>query len=349
MAGELLGDTVLVRDEAEASQIYNKGFYGYPMSGGCLELDLMEATYLLECGRLEVKESGESVLLSRLTLRAAETIKDFEVSYIVYRDLRQRGYVVKAHAGDFNFRVFPRGGTPTSSPTRYWVLALSERSLFDLKGFMDQMEQAERTRKTLLLAVVDEEGDITYYQASKAFPEGWESDAPGGLTSGVFIEHRVMIFDQDEAERVHKNGFFGKMIGSTLQLSLIETAYLQEHGLIELRSAASGRKISPVGFARRASRLQPDFQLRLRVYTDLREKGLVVKTGFKYGCHFRVYERDPEKIHARFLVHAVPSDYSTIWPEISRAVRLAHGVRKEILFGMVGEKVDYLRLRRVRP
>jgi tRNA-intron endonuclease len=49
-------------------------------------------------------------------------------------------------------------------------------------------------------------------------------------------------------------------------------------------------------------------------------------------------------------VHAVPFDYETSWPEISRAVRLAHGVKKDIIFGRVSKaQVDYVRLRRVRP
>jgi tRNA-intron endonuclease len=49
-------------------------------------------------------------------------------------------------------------------------------------------------------------------------------------------------------------------------------------------------------------------------------------------------------------VHAIPEDYKAMWPEISRAVRLAHGVKKEILFGRVSESdVQYVKLRRVRP
>ena len=100
----------------------------------------------------------------------------------------------------------------------------------------------------------------------------------------------------------------------------------------------------------RARGRRPDFDLRYKVYKDLREKGLVVKTGFKYGTHFRVYDRDPGSNHARFLVHAVPRDLETSWPELSRAVRLAHGVRKEMVFGAADSRgVEYLRMRRIRP
>jgi len=81
-------------------------------------------------------------------------------------------------------------------------------------------------------------------------------------------------------------------------------------------------------FKKKAEQIQPDFELRLRAYDDLRRRGLVVKTGFKYGSHFRVYDGSPDGHHSKYLVHAVHWDYRTIWPEISRAVRLAHGVKR---------------------
>ncbi len=131
---------------------------------------------------------------------------------------------------------------------------------------------------------------------------------------------------------------------------MIEAAYLMEQGRLEIYTIVSGRKVPLDRFKKRALKFQQDFDLRLRAYKDLRSRGLVVKTGFKYGSHFRVYEDDPERSHARWLVHAVPEDYETIWPEMSRAVRLAHGVKKEILFAWVKEdSTEYMCLSRVRP
>jgi len=350
MAGELVEDGVILKDEAEASQIYNKGFYGYPVSGGGLELDMLEASYLMESGRLMVVSGGKEVGASDLTRRAAGIQEDFEIRYIVYRDLRQRGYVVKAHSGDFDFRVFPRGGTPTTSQTKYWVMAISERAIFDIGSFLVQLEKADRTRKELLLAVVDEEGDLTYYQAARSQPKGTDGGPSGKRITCHLVEDRVLVFDEEDAKELYESGFFGKMVGQTLQLSMIETAFLMEKEAIEVKALVGGRRLSISGFRRKAIETQSDFDLRLAAYTDMRARGLVVKTGFKYGCHFRVYERNPQKIHARFLVHAVPDGYKASWPEVSRAVRLAHGVKKEILFSRIADDgVDYLRLKRVRP
>jgi len=350
MVGELVGDSVIISDEGEASQIYNKGFYGYPVSGGGLELDLMEASYLMESGRLEILCGNKTVDLPTLTRKAAEIHQDFEIKFIVYRDMRQRGYVVKSHSADFDFRVFPRGGTPTTSHTRYWMMAISERAVFDIGSFLERLEKAERTRKELLLAVVDEEGDLTYYQVTRRDPRGSDGGPSKRHPRCFLVEDRVLVFGEGDARELFDNGYFGKMVGGTLQLSMIETAFLMERGSIEVWTLVGGRKLSASGFRKRAISTQPDFDLRLAAYKDMRARGLVVKTGFKYGCHFRVYEKDPQRIHARFLVHAVPDGYRTSWPEISRAVRLAHGVKKDILFSRVRKDgVDYLHLSRVRP
>jgi tRNA-intron endonuclease, archaea type len=350
MSGELTGDSVIIKDPAEASQIYNKGFYGYPQSGGGLELDLLETIYLVETDRLVVQRQGGNVKLEELFRAASEHNEGFEILYIVYRDLRQRGYVVKSDAGEFDFRVFPRGGTPSNAPTKYYVLAISERAACVMRDLFEEAERSEKTRKELLLAVVDEEGDLTYYRASTGAPHGIPLATPTSEVEASLLEDRVLVMDEAKGGEIYAQGFFGKKIGRTLQLSLIETAYLMEQGVIAIHYAASGKRMTLGAFKKRAAQIQPDFELRLRAYDDLRRKGLVVKTGFKYGSHFRVYDGSPDGHHSKFLVHAVHWDYRTIWPEISRAVRLAHGVKKDILFARVTKKqVDYLKLRRVRP
>ncbi|WP_019178360.1 tRNA-intron lyase [Methanomassiliicoccus luminyensis] len=351
MPGELVEDSVMVRDQTEASQIYNKGCYGYPRSGGALELDLLEAVYLVEASRLEVVEGGEVLGLERLISTASSVRRDFEIRYTVYRDLRQRGFVVKDGGEEFDFRVFPRGGTPASAQTKSWVSAITERSTFSIAPFMEELDRSDRTRKELLVAVVDEEGDITYYRPERSLPKGApELPWNGGAVKASLLEDRVLVFDEQGADRLHNSGFYGKKIGRVMQLSLIEAAHLMDIGRIDVVTIGSGRRINAERFKKRAVKFQPDFDLRLKAYNDLRSRGLVVKTGFKYGSHFRVYDNDPDKAHASWLVHAVPADYETTWPEMSRAVRLAHGVKKEILFARVKDDgTEYMRLSRVRP
>jgi tRNA-intron endonuclease len=70
-----------------------------------------------------------------------------------------------------------------------------------------------------------------------------------------------------------------------------------------------------------------------------------VKTGYKYGSHFRVYRSDARKGHAPYLIHALPAGFSRPWPEVSGIIRVAHSVKKQILFHSGGK---YLSFRRTR-
>lgn len=338
---------MVISDMAEGSQVYNKGYYGYPLPGGGLELDLLEALYLIECDKLKVSIRGKEMDHASLYRRAARTVGDLQSRYLVYRDLRQRGYIVKLDQGDFHFRVYQRGTSPHNSQARNWVLAISEREAFNIAALLEKSETSQRTRKDLLLGVVDEEGDITYYTVEGAEPRGATAEGLS-VAEGVLIGDSVMVLG-DDADRLYADGFYGKRIGPMLQLSLLESAHLMGSGRLQVRSIRSGKRMGERGFIAAARRSQPDFQMRMRAYKDLRSRGMVVKTGFKYGTHFRVYEGDPSRHHSRYLVHVVPDDYSTVWAEISRAVRLAHGVKKEILFASSGEQLRYVKLTRVRP
>lgn len=351
MIGQLHGTHVIVQDQSEASQIHNKGYYGVPQSGGPLKLDLMEAIYLVESGRLEVESDGGKRDVGHLMRLAHKNSEGFEIRYLVYRELRSRGYVVKLGQPPLDFRVFPRGGTPNKTPSRWWVAAISERRAFDLAKLLEDLDRTNDVRKKLLLAVVDEESDVTYYDVKRVVPKGRVGSLNlGSRVDGLLMADRVLVADKDGAGALHGGQFFGKMIGPTLQLSLIEAAFLMDLGVFRLTDSKTNRSVTSAALKKRARSLQPDFDLRLDAFKDMKGKGLIVKTGFKYGSHFRAYEGDPAKQHARYLVHAVPKEFKTMWPEVSRAVRLAHGVKKEILLGRVSEKgVEYVSISRYRP
>src|SRR3990172_7581544 len=350
MAGELSGDRVLVEDPAEGSTLHNRGFFGSPQPGGGLALDLLEAVYLVEAGRLEVRRKGKPVPARDLFRAAGAAIDSFEIRYLVYRDLRQRGYVVEARDGPVHFQVYPRGGAPKKTPAKYWVRALSERAVFDLAELIKRAEEDASIRKTLLLGLVDEESDLTYYSVREAHPRGHRSPGPPrGRIVAHFLGDRAVVLEEDEAKALHEGGFFGNLLGRRLRWSLLETAYFAKCGAVAVQTADRDREIRLPRLIQEARAIQPDFELRLHAYEDLTSRGVITKTGFKYGAHFRAYEGDPEAHHAKYLVHVVPKGHRGAWPEISRAVRLAHGVKKQILFGEVGEDVRYVKLERVRP
>ena len=84
--------------------------------------------------------------------------------------------------------------------------------------------------------------------------------------------------------------FYGKPLDDErLQLSLVESAYLLEQGLIEIKDGTTGNIPDLTEFSETASSIDPDFERKYSTYVDLRSRGFVPKTGFKFGTHFRVY------------------------------------------------------------
>ncbi len=345
MPGRLSGDSVVIDDQKEASQLYNRGNYGYPVSGGGLDLDLIEAAFLLETSRLEVTRDGKTVGMGDLASHATTQVVDFDTKYLVYRDLRQRGFVVKPSSGDFHMKVYPRGGQVSDSTPVHGVIAVSERSTATIGTMFPP--RGRKDRETLY-AVADEEGDITYYVSLERDPAGDCATYPDTKTEGVFLGDRAFVFDADAAIEYVSSGFYGKDLGGMLQLSAMEAHHLCERGLLALRTA-DGKTLTPDELVSMEQSAREDFPLRIRVYSDLRARGLIPKTGFKYGTHFRAYEGHPDSCHAKYLVHCIVDGTTVTWPELSRTVRLSGGVRKEILMAVVGEGIRYLEFRWFRP
>jgi tRNA-intron endonuclease len=165
--------------------------------------------------------------------------------------------------------------------------------------------------------------------------------------AAALIGDKVVVVDQGLASKLHQKGF-GRPGEAGLELSLLEAAYLVERGSVTVEEA--GRECSPEELLRRMG--DREALLKYKVYQDLRQRGYIVKTGFKFGAHFRVYERGTgtEK-HSRYLVHAVREKDTMAFPELARAVRLAHSVKKVMVFAVMDEEGDitYYKVERMTP
>jgi len=116
---------------------------------------------------------------------------------------------------------------------------------------------------------------------------------------------RVMVTDRAQATALHGGHFFGKQIGPNLQLSLIEAAFLAEVGVLKLKDAKTNRSLTLASLRKRARELQPDFDLRLDAFKDMKAGGsLSDRVQVRFAL--QGYEGDPGKMHARYLVHASP-------------------------------------------
>lgn len=177
------------------------------------------------------------------------------------------------------------------------------------------------------------------------------------MIEAEFMGNKVFISDENDAKEIFDMGSYGKFKNDKLILSLTETFYLMEKNKIDVKE--NNKKLDKEKFYKRASEIDPEFHYKYIVYSDLRERGLLVKTGFKFGTHFRVYgkgvklKKGPKttKEHTKWVVHAVPENYTCSFPELSRFVRLGQNIRAKPLIGVVDEEGDvtYYEIFRIKP
>ena len=98
-------------------------------------------------------------------------------------------------------------------------------------------------------------------------------------------ENRVIVWDRDKAKDIFEENFFGKLREDRLELSLLERAYLLEKKKIKIKG------FTPKKFIEYSKKIDHRFAVRYAVYHDLREKDMPTRTGFKFGCDFRVYNK----------------------------------------------------------
>ncbi|MFQ6051750.1 MAG: tRNA-intron lyase [Candidatus Hydrothermarchaeota archaeon] len=167
----------------------------------------------------------------------------------------------------------------------------------------------------------------------------------------TLVGNKIIESDKKMIDKLEKRNFGKILEDGNLELSLIEGLFLLENEKIEI--IAGREKINFLRLIELASREDTSIKIKYQVYKDLRERGYIVKTGYKFGSHFRVYERgaDPTKEHSKYLVHVLSEGEILPLHDFSRAVRLSHGVRKFLILAVVDDEGDisYYKFERITP
>lgn len=161
----LVNEGVIAENKGLAKEIYNKSRYG-DVKDNKIQYSLVEAAYLLEKKRLNLVDYKKNkIKLDEFIKKARKIQSNFWVRYCVFRDLRDRGYIVKtALKFGADFRVYDRGIKPGEDHAKWIVYPIHETVTMSMYEFAAKNRVAHSTRKKLLLGIVDEENDVTYYQ-----------------------------------------------------------------------------------------------------------------------------------------------------------------------------------------
>jgi len=366
---------------AAREQFYDARGYGKPRDGD-LDLAPAEVAHLLFRGDLDAvvdHRDGTDRKLDFEALLASSAVS--EVRFAVYKELRDRGFYLSptrwvdtdagrgdagrasssdaetTEAADADFVVYPRGDGPWDGTVAYRVWAVSERadvSAGTLRRIADcgtgepATEPKAETGTTGVLAVVDEESEVTYFEVGEPTLVGsTHHELPA--FAGELLSERVLVADPPDA--LHDRAFYGQPLDrdeEPVQLSLVEAAYLAQRGLLTVDGGADA-------VAARGRAVEGDrFDRRLRAYGALRSAGLVPKTGFKFGADFRTYA-DVESVddlgHSELLVRVLAPDHTFAPRDLALDVRLAHGVRKQLVVALTGVDagIDWLSVGRLTP
>ena len=346
--GELVGNQIIVKKQRDSGRLYSRSHFGTLNSKGQVKLDLLEGVFLLGENKIRIFEKKTELDFQTLINFAAQKIPEFEIRYLIFKDLRNRGLAIKhSNEKQTTFCLFKQ--KKDEKERQCFISAFSERDILDLKETKNLIQDITKKNGELWFAIVDEEGDLTYYSVSLQEMKGDVSEHNYPKGQGILLKNRIVLFGNKLAKSLFQKEFYGKPFGDGLQLSLVEGLYLLEKKVIDISSTQS-KKLSQAECKKIIHKLQPDIKPRLLVFSNLKKSGLIVKTGFKFGVHFRAYTKQPDKTHAEYLIHVVDKDFKSIWAEMSRAVRLAHSVNKEIAFARIdGKKIDYIKFGRLRP
>jgi tRNA-intron endonuclease len=167
MDAELSGEIVIIRDE-KAVSLHNKSHYGN-LNQDELQLSLLEALLLLEKEKIKVFHKGKELYSDDLV--GLIHTKGLFHKYLVFRDLRNRGYIVKTgFKYGSEFRLYERGKSPGDGHSDYLVKVFTEDEQISITTFSSYVRVAHGVKKKLLLAVADDEQDITYYNVEWTRP-----------------------------------------------------------------------------------------------------------------------------------------------------------------------------------
>jgi tRNA-intron endonuclease, archaea type len=162
----MAGERVITEASDEARELYNQSRFGSISDSGKIELSLLEGFYLMEKGKLDLKsDAGRKISFESFLRKARKTEPNFWIRYCVFKDMRNRGYIIKtALKFGADFRVYDRGVKPGEDHARWIIYPVNEGSTLTWHEFSAKNRVAHSTKKRLLMGIVDAENDVTYYE-----------------------------------------------------------------------------------------------------------------------------------------------------------------------------------------
>ncbi len=146
-------ERVLTESSDAAHEFYNQSRFGSILEDG-------------DKGKILIKDyRKKKVNFDDFIKKTKKVEPNFWIRYCVFKDIRDRGYIIKtALKFGADFRVYDRGVKPGEDHARWIVYPVHEGSALTWYDFAAKNRVAHSTKKRLMIGIVDNEGDVTYYE-----------------------------------------------------------------------------------------------------------------------------------------------------------------------------------------
>ena len=155
---------VVIESVKQQDQLRSKG-YGEKIQDMYI-LESYEALFLLYSKRLIVKKNKTMVDFSNFLQTLLKKDLSIFTKFLIFRDLRARGYIAKEGFGFGNdFRVYERGEY-SRKPAKYVIFGINEGISIKANLLYENIRSIEKMGKEAIIAVIERRGEIIYYKVN---------------------------------------------------------------------------------------------------------------------------------------------------------------------------------------
>jgi tRNA-intron endonuclease, archaea type len=163
--GQLISDQTCISDKSMIHELEQKG-YG-EIENKKLFLQEFETLYLLYTKKLILKKGKKYFDFDSFMNLCQKTNSEILTKFLIYRDLRNRGYVVKDGFGfGSDFRVYERGHFGEKG-AKFLIFGLNEGQQEKMGTLQKKIQEITQMGKEPIIAVIERRGEIIYYKINK--------------------------------------------------------------------------------------------------------------------------------------------------------------------------------------
>jgi len=170
LKGEIIENRIIVWDIQESRDLFRNGYFGKPIGipkpnpdeiNVPLILDLMEGCYLLEISKIKIYRDKKKVSLDELIKICREEYHNFDKKYLVYKDFREKEYVVNPGIKfGCDFAVYNRGPGIDHAP--YLIQVYNKNDSISSTGVVLAGRLASSVKKQFILAIPSGKSSVDY-------------------------------------------------------------------------------------------------------------------------------------------------------------------------------------------